>query len=60
MFLLKELLLDENDLNDDGEGGSRPYLPLGLGFASLTSSPMTLGRGLPLFLVEGLLHDWCR
>ncbi|CAK9055260.1 unnamed protein product [Durusdinium trenchii] len=23
-----ELLLDENDLNDDGEGGSRPYLPL--------------------------------
>ena len=22
----QELLLDENELNDDGEGGSRPYL----------------------------------
>ena len=41
---IEELLLDENDLNDDGEGGSRPYLSTAKGLQTNSYKPLKSNR----------------
>lgn len=52
----EELLVDENELNEDEEGESRPYLPLG---AALNRGARPLGLGFSInfhgFSIE--VHD---